>query len=105
MIYGDNRPFNIALVVPDREAVGEWAGSRDLELNDSLLAENPAVLELIESEVNSINQSLKGYERIKKHLVIDEDFTTENGMLTPTLKVKRRVVLDRYGDAIESLYE
>lgn len=104
MVYGDNRPFNIALIVPDREALEEWASSRDIDLDDSPVSENPAVVELIASEVHTINDSLKGYERIKNQLIIEEDFTTENGMLTPTLKVKRRVVLDRYQQDIESLY-
>ena len=60
---------------------------------------------LIEEEVQKYSSDFKGYEKARKISIGEEDFTTENGMLTPTLKLKRRVVQERYGDAIEALYE
>ena len=58
----------------------------------------------MEEEVDKHSSDFKGYEKARRIYVGEEDFTTENGMLTPTLKLKRRVVQERYGDAIESLY-
>lgn len=104
MVYGDNRPFNVALIVPDREALSEWAAAQGIEGDERALISNPDVRELMDAEVDSMNKQLKGYERIKGHVLVAEDFTPENGMLTPTLKVKRRVVLDHYRDQIERLY-
>ena len=66
---------------------------------------DPAVLSLIKSEIDERGTAFKGYERPVKFVVANEDFTTENGMLTPTLKLKRRKVLEKWGSALEKLYE
>lgn len=104
MVFGDNRPYNIALLVLDMEAVDEWATSRDIELDHASLQDDVDVGGLIDSELTTVNDAVKGYERISRYLILDEDFTTDNGMLTPTLKVKRPVVLTRYKKEIEDLY-
>jgi len=102
MIYGANKPHNVALVVPDLEALRGWASKQNLTLDD--LARNEQVRELIRSEIDALSRDLKGYERVQAFTVCVEDFTTDNGMLTPTLKLKRRVVLERYGEDLDSLY-
>ena len=81
-----------------------WAAEKGLDPDPASLAHSDEVRTLIEEEVNRFSTEFKGYEKARKIFIGDEDFTTENGMLTPTLKLKRRVVLDRYKDAIESLY-
>ncbi len=102
-VYGSNRPYNVALVVPEREAIEAWARKRGIQLGS--LASDPQVHALLEEEIAAACREVRGYERVRKFAVVEEDFTTENGMLTPTLKLKRRVVLERYGALIDSLYE
>jgi long-chain acyl-CoA synthetase len=104
MVYGLNREFNVAVVIPDYEVLKGWAEEKGLDPNPQSLAKSDQVKALIEREVEKLSEDFKGYEKAKKLYIGAEDFTPENGMLTPTLKLKRRVVLERYGDAIESLY-
>ncbi|UCF48335.1 MAG: long-chain fatty acid--CoA ligase [Myxococcales bacterium] len=104
MVYGMNREFNVAVVIPDFEVLKGWAAEKGLDPDPASLAQSDEVRALIEEEVNRFSAEFKGYEKARKIFIGDEDFTTENGMLTPTLKLKRRVVLERYKDAIESLY-
>ncbi len=104
MVYGMNREFNTAVVVPDYEVLKGWAEEKGLDPDPASLAKNDQVRALIEEEVNRLSADFKGYEKLRKIYVGEEDFTTENGMLTPTLKLKRRIVQERYKDAIESLY-
>ena len=104
MVYGMNREYNTAIVVPDYEVLKGWAVERGLDPDPAALANNDQVRALIEEEVNRLSAEFKGYEKLRKIYVAEEDFTTENGMLTPTLKLKRRIVQKRYQDAIESLY-
>lgn len=104
MVHGMNREYNVAVVIPDYEALKGWAQEKGLDPSPASLAQNEKVHALIEEEVNRMSADFKGYEKVRKIYVGEEDFTTENGMLTPTLKLKRRIVQQRYGDAIESLY-
>ena len=104
MVYGMNREYNTAIVVPDYEVLKGWAVEKGLDPDPAALAKNDQVRALIEEEVNRLSSEFKGYEKLRKIYVAEEDFTTENGMLTPTLKLKRRIVQKRYQDAIESLY-
>ncbi len=104
MVHGANREYNVAVVIPDYEALEGWAKERGLDPDPEALAKNEKVKALIEEEVDRMSADFKGYEKVRKVFVGEEDFTTENGMLTPTLKLKRRIVQQRYGDAIESLY-
>ena len=105
MVHGMNREYNVAVVIPDYEALEGWARERGLDPTPASLAQNDALRSLIEEEVQRLSADFKGYEKARKIFIGDEDFTTENGMLTPTLKLKRRVVQERYADAIESLYK
>ncbi|UCH29382.1 MAG: long-chain fatty acid--CoA ligase [Myxococcales bacterium] len=104
MVYGMNREYNVAIVVPDFEVLKGWAEEKGLDPDPTSLAKNDQVQALIEEEVNKFSSDFKGYEKARKIVIGDEDFTTENGMLTPTLKLKRRVVQERYSDKIEALY-
>jgi long-chain acyl-CoA synthetase len=102
LVYGDNRPYNVALIVPDRALLEEWAEERGVELGR--VSDNEAVLRLIEDEVRAHSSSFKSFEIPKRIALVDDDFTVDNGLLTPTLKLKRRIVIDRFGDTIEQLY-
>ena len=68
------------------------------------LLENEATKDLIRMEIESLSRGIRGFEKIKKFALISEEFTTDNGLLTPTLKLKRRKVMERYGDIIDSMY-
>jgi len=105
MVYGDNKLFNVALIVADPDNVKRWASEQGIA-GDSAekLVENAKVKEMIQAEVDKASSHFKGFERIKKVAVIADDFTMQNGMLTPSLKVKRRVVMAKYAPMIEALY-
>jgi len=106
MIYGDNRLHNVALVVPDLEAVKKWAAGEGVSAgSDAELLEHARVKALVQAEVEKYSTEWRGFERVKKVTLTAEDFTTQNGMLTPSLKLKRRVVWQKYQGQIESLYE
>jgi long-chain acyl-CoA synthetase len=105
MVHGMNQEYNVAIVVPDYEALKGWAVEKGLDPDPASLAKSDAVRALIEEEVQKYSSDFKGYEKARKIYIGEEDFTTENGMLTPTLKLKRRVVQERYGKAIEALYK
>jgi long-chain acyl-CoA synthetase len=102
MIYGANKPHNVALVVPDAEAVRGWATKQGVPLED--VARSEQVRQLLRDEIEACSKAIKGYERVQKFIIALEDFTTDNGMLTPTLKLKRRAVLERYGPELDNLY-
>ena len=104
MIYGANKPHNVALIVPDKVALEGWAKAENVDLSGDI-SKNARVLELLKKEVDThSNTSFKGYEKPNQIAILTEDFTTDNGMLTPTLKLKRQKVLERYGTLVESLY-
>lgn len=105
MIDGSNRPYNVALVVPEFDTLRGWAKGQGLtEASDIALAGDPKVLALIEAEVATYGASFKAFERPRKVALIADDFTTENGMLTPSLKVKRRIVMAAHGEKLAGLY-
>lgn len=103
MLYGLNRPFNVALVVIDEPSITRWAKDKKLELKDATA--DAAVRELIGKELEARSAHFKGYEKPKAFALIREDFTVENGLLTPSLKVRRKLVLDRYLASLETLYK
>jgi long-chain acyl-CoA synthetase len=104
VLIGDNRKYCAALVTLDVPAVEAWARERRLEIPAAELATHPEVQKLIESEVAAVNRHLASWESIKYVRILPGDFSTETGELTPSFKVKRKVVAARYADVIESMY-
>jgi long-chain acyl-CoA synthetase len=105
VMVGDRRKFPIMLVVPNRDALVAWARERGLPAEDyATLLTHPDAVAKVEREVMGNLRELASYESPKKLLLLAEDFSIDRGELTPTLKVKRRVVEQRYGEAIERLY-
>ena len=102
MLYGENKPYNVAVVVPDVQSLERWAKHEHHTLGD--LRSDPRVRALLQAELDKYSAHFKGYERPKRLLDVLEDFTVENGVLTPSLKIKRREVVKRYGPQIEALY-
>jgi long-chain acyl-CoA synthetase len=106
MVYGEQRPYNVALVVPDFEYLKKWAAENGIDTSDtkSLLA-NEKVRDLYVAEMNRAQASIKRYERVRDFVLEDDEFSPENGLLTPSLKIKRRAVMAKYGEDINDMYE
>jgi long-chain acyl-CoA synthetase len=105
MVVGDRRKFIVALLVPNATTVAAKAADQGIKFaSNAELAAHPWVHALIESEVKRLTIHLAQYETIKRFALLPEDFTFDNGSLTFTLKLKRRVVEQQYAAAIESLY-
>ncbi len=106
VMLGDKRKFPIILVVPEAGALKNWAKERSLACDDPpALYKLPDVTAKIEREVMVTLRDLANYQMPKKVVIVEEDFTVENGALTPSMKVKRHVVEERYRDLIEACYE
>ena len=105
VLYGDRRKFPIVLVVPNFDNLERWARERNLTYSTRAeLLQMPDVLAKVEREVMSQLRDLAKFETPKKVVLLEHDFTIESGELTPTLKVKRRVVEKRYKDVIDAAY-
>ncbi len=105
VLIGDRRMFLTALIVPDFDALKEYADARNLayaSLSD--LTRLKEIHEVIEKDIASIQKDLASYERVRKFTLLDKPFTIENGEITPSLKVRRKVVEERYADLIEGMY-
>jgi long-chain acyl-CoA synthetase len=105
VVIGDRRKFLAALLVPDFEALKPWAEKQGISVasNEKLIAD-PKVRELIGKEVTAVNANLAGFEKIVAWELLPNEFTLETGEITPTLKVKRRVINQKYGHVIDRLY-
>jgi long-chain acyl-CoA synthetase len=104
-MIGDKKPYCVALIVPKFDAIESYAKQNNITYhNRKELVEHPKIIELIQNAVDGINASLAKYETIKKIKILPNEFTQETGELTPTLKVKRRVIMEKYKDIIEELY-
>ncbi len=105
VVLGDKRPFLCALVVPEFEALDNWAAKQGLDPSDrpAFLASSE-VFKLYQGLLTEMNRELPGFNQVKRHVLLERDLTVESGELTPTLKVKRFVVADRYRDRIDAVY-
>ncbi|HEX4975400.1 MAG TPA: long-chain fatty acid--CoA ligase [Pseudomonadales bacterium] len=103
-VIGDKQKYLVALITLDKETVRDYCQAQGLAF-DTLdrLAENPAVLALIKNEIALCNQQLASFESVKKFAIVPE-FSLENGLLTPTLKIRRPLVLEKYAEKIAALY-
>ncbi len=106
VVIGDRRPFTILLVVPDWERVDAWGADKGVDTSDrAAAAQDPRVVELLEDQTLGRMGEFARYETPKRIGIIPDEFTVEDELLTPTLKVRRRKVEARYADRIEALYE
>jgi long-chain acyl-CoA synthetase len=103
MIWGDGRPFNVALVAIDVARVREWAKNEAVTLGEDLTRDEH-VRALLQGELAHRGRDFRPFERPLELEIVQDDFTTQNGLLTPTLKLRRREVMVRYGGLIERLY-
>lgn len=106
VVVGNKRKYASVLLVPNFENLEKWASAEGVSYADrEELIEKDVVRDLYESELEDVNEGKPSYETIKKFRLLVEDFTIEAGELTPTLKVKRRVIEDEYADLIDTMYE
>jgi long-chain acyl-CoA synthetase len=105
VIVGDKRKYVAALIVPDFERLRAWAKEHSIESADKHeMVADRRVVELMKAEVNRLTRELADYEKVKRIALLADEFSVDGGELTPTLKVKRRVVEEKYSEVIESLY-
>jgi long-chain acyl-CoA synthetase len=106
MLSGEGKSYNVCLIIPDFEVLGKYAEANGLPTAPGQLINNQQVKDMLAAEITALlKKKYGGYEIPKKFLFIDEDFTIENSMLTQTMKLKRRVVFEKYNQAIEELYK
>ncbi len=104
VVVGDRRPYLVALVTLDPEEALKYASEHDLPPDPEALASNPDVRAQIQAHLDKVNEKFARVEQVKKFEILPRDLSQEGGELTPTMKVKRNVVADKYDDAVESLY-
>jgi long-chain acyl-CoA synthetase len=106
MVHGDRRPYPVALITLNPEELAKFAREQGIMAGDpSVLAKHPKVIERVQRTVDQKNSELQSYAKIKKFMILPEDFTVENGALTPTLKVKRKLISERHRPALDALYQ
>ena len=107
VVLGDGRKFVSALIVPNFERLASWANARGVELADDpgAICRDDRVRERIEAEVGRVNEEFEPYERIKQFRLVEEEFSEDNDLLTPTMKKKRRNILDRFADEVDLIYD
>ena len=104
-MYGEGRPYCVALVGLDAEAITEWAGKHGLgDKSFAEIARNEKTRELISGYIDTLNKDLNRWEQIKKFDIVDRELSIEAGDLTPSMKLRRKVVVQNFTDAIEGLY-
>ncbi len=106
VVIGDRRPYLAALITLDPDALSRFAADRGLGVpsGSEALAESPDVRDAIQSAVDAVNAEFSSAEQIKRFVILPRDFLVEEEEITPTLKVRRRAIIERYSAAIESLY-
>ncbi len=105
IVLGSRRKFVSALVVPDFEKLEDYAKGRGISyVNRRDLIQNEAILRFLEAEVDRSTPNLAPYEKIKKIALLERDFDIEKGEITPTLKVRRNIVEEKFKDVIDSIY-
>lgn len=105
VLIGDKRMFLSALIVPDFDALKEYADAHGIHYTDkSELAKNAEIYRLIEQRIQETQKDLANFEKVRKFALLDHQLSIENGEMTPTMKIRRKAVEERYKDLIESMY-
>jgi long-chain acyl-CoA synthetase len=105
-VYGDRKKFLTALITLSSDEILAWASRNGIPERDiALLAKRPEVERLIRERVEEVNGGLASFEQVKRFALLGRDFSQETGELTPTLKIRRKVVIGKYGAVLDALYE
>ncbi len=105
MVYGDRRPHLVGLVVPDHDFMAEWARANCRRADPAALADDPDFRRAVGAAVERVNAALSPIERVRRFIIAREAFTIDNGMMTPSMKIRRHRIREAYGAALEALYE
>jgi long-chain acyl-CoA synthetase len=105
VMFGDRKPYPVAIVTLDEEAVVPWAESKGYPCDLASLASNEELIAMIEAELDAVNANYARVEQIKRFKILDRDFTIDSGELTPSLKLKRNVVYVNFAEEFERLYD
>ena len=104
MLYGDFKNYLVAVIVPDKDFALNWAKENSKDQSLESIVKEDDFNKVIKEVVNKVNKNLSVIEQVRKFILIDHEFTIENSMMTPSMKVRRFVVKDKYGDQLEKLY-
>lgn len=104
VLLGDRQSTVAALIVPAFERLKQFAQERGIPHDDGDLLKHPEVNRLIREEIDRLSTHLADFEKIRRFALLDREFTIEDGEMTPTLKIRRRVVMEKYRDVIQGLY-
>lgn len=106
VLIGDRRMFLTALIVPDFEALKEYADSNNIKYSSvEDLAKDDQIYALLEKDMDQFQKKLANFERVRKFVMLDKPFSIESGEITPSMKVKRKFIEERYQDLIEQMYQ
>jgi long-chain acyl-CoA synthetase len=106
IVLGENKKFAAALIVPDFQYLKSWCETSNIQYTtNSEMIENTEVNKKIREEIKNYNSFFGDYEQVKRYQLLADEWTVGNGILSPTLKVKRKVIAERYADCIEKLFD
>jgi long-chain acyl-CoA synthetase len=104
MVYGDRRPHLVALIVPDEDFVLAWGKDHEGAADIESLVTDKDFIKAIDDAVRRVSAKLTAPERVRRFVLVAEGFTIDNEMLTPSLKIRRHVIKEKYGEALDTLY-
>jgi long-chain acyl-CoA synthetase len=105
MVAGDRRPYIVGLIVPDPEWTAEWAKANGKRIDPAALREDPNYVRALSAAVDRVNADLSVIEKVRRFILADEAFTVENEQLTPSIKIRRHVIKQVYGERLDALYK
>jgi long-chain acyl-CoA synthetase len=103
MVIGDKRPHLVALLVADAEWTEQWRAEKG-KPDDGALCDDPDYRAALAAAVDRVNDRLSVIEKVRRFAIADEPFTVENQQLTPSVKIRRHVINEKYGDRLDALY-
>ena len=104
MVVGDKRPYIVGLIVPDAEWMLEWCQAQKKKFDCKQVADLPEFKAAIRAAVDRVNKELSVVEKVRQIVLADEPFTIENEEMTPSMKIRRHKIKERYGDRLDALY-
>jgi len=104
MLYGDYKNYLVAIIVPNKEEALIWAKENNKSEDFSILIKDEDFIKIIKQVTERVNKNLSAIEKVRKFILIDHEFTIENGMMTPSMKVRRFKVKEKYEENLENLY-
>ena len=104
LVVGDRRPYIAALITLDETEIRGWAEEQGLDGDIATLSASPEVRDLVQAVVDDANRDRSRYEQVKRFVILPRDFTPEAGEITPTLKLRRRAVLEHFEAQVDELY-